>query len=162
MKALSLLIVILFFSKSVYCQDFTFAEVDATQIENTSDSLLQDEIFIYIIQNYEQSSSKTNIQHLEYEPETMCAFKQTFEYDITFQIDNCPEEGFNRMIVTFPKIEIEHLRDWIEDISNINSSKDDNKWIDNMEYGPKDMGAGCYYKIKEKQNHWEINRRCGC
>jgi hypothetical protein len=165
MKTIALYITIAFLSfNSSSAQDFQFAKVEKAHIEAVSDSLYQDEVYTYLVQNYKPISAKTNVQFLEYEPESICAFQQQFAYGISFNLDECAEEGFARMTVTFPKINIEKLKTWIEDINKDSLSETNNyKWYDKtLEYGPKDHGAGCYYTINEKEKAWVVSRRCGC
>lgn len=119
-------------------------------------------ILTYFKENYKATSEKLNIQlDSDFENEE-CGFTMKFEYGIEYTYRNCGEAKPVEEVIVLPKVEKTRLQKWIENINNAYPMDIKNVWYEGEnEYGPKDEGAGCYYKILPSDKNVRIETWCG-
>jgi len=146
-------------------QDFELVDPNISELRDAfqNDEARNDIVYQYLIKNYKTVSEKTNIQKLDYDNTQVCAFEQSFEYNIKFSLENCQEAGGINMTLELPKIEEQKIKSWIEKIYGADLTDIPNEWYDGKNtYGPVGGEAGCYYELKAANNKWVITIYCGC
>ena len=120
-------------------------------------------ILRYFENNYKVISDKTDILKDEEMGGVECGFTKKFEFGIVYTYHNCGEAAPVKEKIILPKTDTARLQKWIENIDNSNPTNTNNIWYKGEnEYGPKDEGAGCYYKIIPLKEKSMIEVWCGC
>lgn len=125
-----------------------------------------DVILLYLESNYASNSKKYNIKKDPEFNNQECGFTKKFKYNIIYTTYKCGEASPIIQKIAFPKTTVKGLKNWIEKIYKIGlpeGVESNNKWYENnIEFGPKDKEAGCYYKIKQTNTNSIIEVWCGC
>lgn len=165
MKTTYVTILFLCFTYFGFSQDFTLKKPD---LKILSEELSKSEysinvILSYLERNYKATTEKIDILKDAEMGNVECGFTKKFEPGIVYTYNNCGEAAPVKELISFPKIKSDQLQKWIEEIHSINPSKIINTWYKGEnEYGPKDEGVGCYYKIKQSKNNSVVDIFCGC
>ena len=158
-------IFLLVFPLVISAQNFELKKPNVEELKRKVELSKQTEevIHLYFINNYKATSEKTKVKKLDFEDYSICSYEQTFENQIKYYVNECEEGGGISIKITLPKLEIRHLKTWIEEMYKAESSDIKNKWYSGKNiYGPINEEAGCYYEIKPKKNNWIIDIYCGC
>jgi hypothetical protein len=120
-------------------------------------------IYYYLINNFKQVSELYETKSMAWDTDILCSFEKDFEEGIHYSMDECGERGAE-LSVTFPTLEGQEIRNWIEQIHSIYESKNDkNIWSDDhLVYHPSDMRSGCYYQIEATRSATTVRIYCGC
>lgn len=163
---ISLLLSCFFISFAVNAQGFRLKEPDTKAIreELNKGNDAEDEIYIYLLLNYELADYPYDIKYdAEFENRPLCSFRQKFEGDIEYYTYNCGEGPGGSTVITLPLTDISLLKLWIEDIYEANRTEIENVWDKTgLIYRPEDEGAGCYYTIKPQKDKIIVENYCGC
>ena len=122
-------------------------------------------VLTYLKENYKVTSEKLDIKLDPDFDNKECGFTKKFEQGISYTYYNCGEAKPIIETITLPKVELTRLQKWIENIEKANPSAADtnNVWYkDENEFGPKDEGVGCYYKILPSEKNSIVEIWCGC
>lgn len=156
----------LIISSSISSQQLVLKTPDAKkiQVQLEKDSA-NDEIYYYLLNNYTPISKQLEKKMNEWEKSRLCAFKQNFEYNINYAIDQCGEASGIQIEVVFPNIKRKAMMQWIEQISSVNPMSNTSNYVwkeNNTKFEPKEAEAGCYYSITETGKNTIVNLYCGC
>jgi len=166
MKNSILLLVLSLFTLQISAQEsFKLKEVDSKKrLQEFEKSNYQTNIILaYFEDNYKATSGKLDILKDKEMGNVECGFTKKFEHGIVYTYHNCGETAPVKENITLPKTDMAQLKKWIEGIHKANPSEIENVWYKGeKEFGPKDEGVGCYYKIKETKNNSIIDVWCGC
>ncbi|WP_282089645.1 hypothetical protein [Aquimarina algiphila] len=120
-------------------------------------------VYLYLIHNYKPSSEKFDLIKRNFDSDNFCAFKQKFEYRISYSEAKCKEAGGETTKLILPKTNRESAIQWIELIFKSSPMDIDHGWNgEKTKYGPTDGGAGCYYEITDTEFNTKIGMYCGC
>ncbi|GAB1309101.1 hypothetical protein KH5_17840 [Urechidicola sp. KH5] len=161
-----LLFLFLFIVSSVSAQNFELKQFDLAVLvaEPHASSEDTDMLYMYLKSNYARGVKK-NIQFYYGNKENgICGFVQSFENGvITYTKNECAEEGGFENSLTLPKVNLDQLRNLIEDLEAAGKNDLPMKWTANKtKYIPKDEEAGCYYEIISKTYSTLVKILCGC
>lgn len=166
MKNSILLIILLFFSFQISAQkSFQLKEVDSKKLlqEFEKNNYQTNVILAYFENNYKATSGKLDILKDKEMGNVECGFTKKFEHGIVYTYYNCGEAAPVKEKIILPKTNLTQLKKWIEGIHKADPSEIENIWYkDEKEFGPKDEGVGCYYKIKQAKTNSIIDVWCGC
>ncbi|WP_430401165.1 hypothetical protein [Flavobacterium sp.] len=158
-------ILLLFIPLLISAQNFELKKPNVSELKRKAELSKHTEevIHLYFINNYKSTSEKTSVKKYNYPDYSICSFEQTFENEIKYYKNECQEAGGISIRVTLPKIQIDKVKKWIEEMYKAESSEIKNKWynVKNI-YGPIDEEVGCYYEIKPEKDSWVIDIYCGC
>ncbi|OIQ40594.1 MAG: hypothetical protein BM563_02650 [Bacteroidetes bacterium MedPE-SWsnd-G1] len=154
-----LLFPILGFSQSFELKKPNISKLKGVLEQNNSTEI----IYAYLLQEYDYNGEKKNVKMFEYNKNQICAFEQEFSGGISYNIDECVEEGGITYNITFPRIDKNELMNWVEIMDSNDLSEIENSWnSDGTIYRPSDEGVGCYYTIKETETKSAVEVWCGC
>lgn len=160
------LFILLFFPFFCFSQDFVIPKpnIEELEAELNSREFLSDEVYLYLIKNFDSIASKKDLKYYDYDSNSICSFNQGFDKNINyFTYNQCNEEGGSSSILTLPKTDRKSLIIWVEQIFKIYPTDIDHSWNSEMTiFRPTDEGAGCYYEIIEKKSSTMVKIYCGC
>jgi hypothetical protein len=168
MKTIVSFLSILLFTVQISAQDkFELKPADAQKLKQQfEDNNYQENIILsYLKENYKVTSKKLDIKLDPDFDNKECGFTLKFEHGIVYTYHNCGEAKPVEEKILFPKVDKVTLQKWIETIEKANPAAADtnNVWYENeTEFGPKDEGVGCYYKILPSKDKSIVEVWCGC
>jgi len=167
MKTVGSFLLLFFLVISLSAQTFELKSVDSKKLKKQfEDSNYQANIIVnYLKEHYKSTSDKTNVLYDSEMGGIECGYTLKFEHGIEYTYHQCGVESPAKEKVIFPKLNDSRFKKWIENIEKANSSAADtaNIWYKNEnEYGPKDEGVGCYYKILSSKDKSIVEISCGC
>jgi hypothetical protein len=155
------IIAIITFSNVSFGQDFVLKKIDKTALEQKFDyrqQIYKGLAYAYLVENYATRSARYDIFTIQNERLDTCGFKQEFEFNIHYYLENCEKvegAGMDEKI-TFPKISTAAAQNFIMTLFQA----PENTWVSEFDYEPD--GAGCYYSILQEKNRTIIACWCGC
>lgn len=167
MKTLSVFLLCFFAVISLSAQTFELKPVDSQKLrQQFEDSNYQELIIVsYLKEHYKATSDKINVLYDQEMGGVECGYTLTFEGGIQYTYHKCGEEAPVKEKIIFPKLNQSRFKKWIENIEKANPAAEDthNIWYKNEnEFGPKDEGVGCYYKILPSKKNSIVEVWCGC
>lgn len=161
-KAISSVIFLLFFQTvTLSGQEFILKKVDMPSLIKIaeSDSLHSSLIYHYINSNY---GPPQEIDSVKIEPDSsysLCAYYQTFKYEISYSVDFCGEKPTVTETVSLPKTDLKKIQEFVETIE----FTEGNIWVKPTYYGPpEDEWNGCETFIIQTKTRSIIKTNCGC
>ena len=153
---------ILFVIPSICNAQFIFKEPNVDDLKKKLDQNPSlDIIQLYLSANY-SASNKSELNYYAGSNE-ICAYKQVFDEEIQYLIDECAEEGGVRSKLILPKASLHQLKEWIVKMDSNDLTEIDNSWNENGTiYRPTDKGVGCYYSIINNDKSTIVEVWCGC
>ena len=159
----------LLISINSFCQkkfDLVSPDIKTITSSTEKNEISSDAAFQYLERNYGSSSKKYNIEKDPNFNNQECGFSKKFKYNIIYTTNKCGEASPITQKIVFPKTITKKLKKWIEYIYEIELSKgtaSNNQWYkNNIEFGPKNKEAGCYYKINQTTTNSIVEIWCGC
>jgi hypothetical protein len=167
MKLLGTFLLFFFNTLSTVAQSFDLKPADSQKLRQQFEASNYQELIVvsYLKKHYKATSGKRKILYSKEMGGARCGYTLNFKGGIQYTYLKCQEEAPVVETITFPKVETARLQKWIENIEKANPSAEDtqNIWYKNEnEFGPKDEGVGCYYKILPSEKNSIVEISCGC
>lgn len=163
MKHTICVLLLLLLTQSCSEKKFQLVLPDIEKIERLSNEseFGLNEVLFYLEQNYKKKGEKTQVK-IDDDGKTECGYTQLFAFDISYTTEQCYEASNMKEIITFPKTSIDQVKKWVEHIYMAGITDIPNVWYNELEYGPHNKEAGCYYTISQSDKTSTIAITCGC
>lgn len=112
--------------------------------------------YLYLKENYKLAGPMDSVQYYGDSEEAICHFVQIFQYGISYSKSECSEEGGAQEKIILPRIDDALIHEFV----NTLFFDPWNTWTTDLTYEAD--GAGCYYTIKQSEEHTIIDIYCGC